>query len=269
MMDSILPLNSSAWGCSGLPADDNNYRSSQLVARAVFSRQDTDFTIVTSEGDRVTLSYDSEFEAACVTYDSLARVSGDSSGFHGEILGFHASREFSISVEGELNEQEVEDIKKAVKAVSKIMRDFLLGDIDHATERAVKIAKLESISSVEASLQFDQIVYLKRQSLVEMNATATEPETTAKSTGAPTIQEQIDNVSDEIAEVVKNSRIKPVNKLVKPIHELFTELFKEVFGAGFRNTQLLDIAKSIESKLLERIGHLSEEPEDKRPALKG
>ena len=268
MMNSILPFNPSAWGCSGLPADDNNYCSLQLATRAIFSRQNTDFTIVTSEGDRVTLSYDSEFEAACVTYDSLARVSGDSSGFHGEILGLHASREFSISVEGELNEQEVEDIKKAVKAVGKIMKDFLLGNIDHATERAVKIAKLESISSVEASLQFDQIVYLKRQSLVEMNASAIEPETTVKSTGAPTIQERIDKVSDEIAEVVKNSGIKPANKLVKPIHELFTELFKEVFGEGFRDAQLLDIAKLIESKLLERIGHLSEEAEDKRPALK-
>ena len=46
--------------------------------------------------------------------------------------------------------------------------------------------------------------------------------------------------------------------MAKSIHELFTQLFNELLEKDDRDSKLLEIAKLIESRLLERIGHLSE-----------
>ena len=258
MMNSIPPLNPHALGCSWPAMDGKNCSSSQLTGVAVSLQQDTDFTIVTTEGDKVTLSYDSEFQAAYVTYDSFSRINGDFSRSQGEMLGFHASREFTISVDGDLNEQEIKDIKKALKTVSRIMRDFLSGDIDHAIARTMNIGDLESISSLEAHLQLEQIVYQERQSNTQIRSRAHEPAEDMQSPGESAISKQIETVTHEMAKVLEDSGVKPVTKMAKSIHELFTQLFNELQEKDDRDSKLLKIAKLIESRLLERIGHLSE-----------
>ena len=69
--------------------------------------------------------------AQYLTYEGLAkkRVSGDYQGhaitrenlamFQGERFEFETSRSISISVDGDLNEQELKDIKKAILQLQK------------------------------------------------------------------------------------------------------------------------------------------------------
>ena len=239
-----------------------NYSTLQSTHLTTSRQQSADVTIVTAEGDKVVFSSSSQFQATYVTYDSFARTKGEFALFQGESFDLNTNRELIISVDGDLNKQELKDIKKALRTIGKIMRDFLSGDIGHAVAKALKIGKLESILSFEASLQFEQSISLEQQLVTEATSSPPEIAEDITSKGKMTALEHINNLTDKMTEVVKDSGVKPT-KLVRPINKLFSHLFKGLFRDNPPDSPKLAIAKLIKSNLLDRIEHLSETEEDK------
>ena len=157
-MHSIAPSHSITPVQASLDTGGTNYSISQSAQFTTSHHQNTDITIFTAEGDKVTLSSTSQFQATCATYNSFARTKGEFTWSRGQSLDLNISRELSILVDGDLDKQELKDINKAIKTIEKIMRDFLSGDIGNAVAKALRISKLESISSLEADLQFEQSI---------------------------------------------------------------------------------------------------------------
>jgi len=247
----------------GLDTGGINYSILQSTHLTTSHQQSADVTIVTAEGDKVVFASSSQLQATYVTYDSFARTEGEFALFQGRSFDLNTNREFIISVDGDLNKQELKDIKKALRTIGKIMRDFLSGDIGHAVAKALKIGKLESILSFEASLQFEQSISLEQQLVTEATSSLPEIADNITSKGKMTALEYIKSLTDKMTEVVKDSGIKPA-KLVRPINKLFSHLFKGLFRDNPLDSPKLAIAKLIRSNLLDRIEHLSETEEDKR-----
>jgi hypothetical protein len=245
-------------GSSNLPqdaqivSDNRDYNMLQLARVGVSRQQDTDITIVTDEGDKVTISYDTELQAGYMIYDSLASTKGDLASSKGEVFGFHASRELTISVEGDLNKQELKDIKKAMKGIERVMKDFLSGNTGHAITDASKMGSLESISSIEASVQLEQSVYLERRSMASVSYSP--PEMTGDSGPGVGIRppENVSNAVDQMSNIIRNSRVKP-GKMIKPIQKFFTHLFERLSREGFKDSPILKASRLIESDLLKNI----------------
>jgi hypothetical protein len=180
--------------------------------------------------------------------------------FHGETFGLEVSREYSIVVDGDLNEKELRDIRKAVRAIEKIMRDFLSGDIAHAAAKAIKISQLESISSLDASLQFERSLSVEQQVTGYVASEPIEPEEDMTVMGDTITPGHIDKLAGDVSQVVRHSGVKPA-KLFKPIQGVFSRLIKEMPGTqtGFVGRPRLQAAKLIELHLLERIKQLIED----------
>jgi hypothetical protein len=126
---------------------------SQFKATAVNREQSADLTIVTKEGDRLTLSADSSFEAAHATYNRNAEVNGTDLESRVRLRALKVEREISITVEGDLNDEEKKEIKKVLREIFKMMKNVLTG---HGAKPAVsdlKNIELDTLAAVEAKIE--------------------------------------------------------------------------------------------------------------------
>lgn len=264
-MNSIASYDFSTADRTSLATGGRGYSASEVTRVTSSLQQDTDVTIVTAEGDKVTLSSASQYHTAYATYEGLRCIGGDSARFQGQSFSLDASRELSVMVDGNLNKEELKDIEKAMRTIDKILRDFLSGDMDHAVSELMKINALESISSLEASLQFERNLSLEQQVVQEVTSAPAELSQDMMPKGNTTGLDHIDKLADAVMQVVKDSGLKPAS-LLNPIQKLFSHLLEGLSATeeGFTNSPKLQAAKWIGSHLLEKVNHLDEDGQDDR-----
>ncbi len=119
-------------------------------------QQSSDITLFTAEGDKVTLSSASSFEASYATYSRQGVIDGNAFQVDAEAYSVSEAFVFELSVEGDLNAEELKDIKKALQTIEKLTSDFFSGKTDKILDRAERITKLDSIASFEAVLQYSK-----------------------------------------------------------------------------------------------------------------
>ncbi len=144
----------------GLPArnvsTDSLTAGTGATAVSAQSHLATELTVVTREGDTVTLDWSRD---ASVTYSrSTAAVDRDGDGTPdttSEITSLERSVKtaFSLNVQGDLNEQELADIRRIVHAVKHALRDFAHGDAAGAAEDIARARTSGSLASVQAEFE--------------------------------------------------------------------------------------------------------------------
>jgi hypothetical protein len=73
-----------------------------------------DITLVTAEGDKVTLSTDAMLQAAYTRYDARGRLRGYGLEWHAETFQLASANDISLQIEGDLNDAERADIEQAL-----------------------------------------------------------------------------------------------------------------------------------------------------------
>ncbi len=122
-----------------------------------------DLTVVTKEGDRVTLSTRLHSEASYVTYNRWGSISGMEIDTQAERVHSNTSHEFSMVVEGDISEQEWEDIADVREKVEDIAEHFLAGNIDGAKDILTTLLYDRSISSLNASMRYEAMATVERE----------------------------------------------------------------------------------------------------------
>jgi hypothetical protein len=219
-------------------------------------------TIVTAEGDTVTLSSSSQIQATYMTYDGMGRVNDGFATFQGERLRLDANRERSIQIEGDLSKQELKDIHKALKIIDRMVRGFLSGDPGQVLASALKIGGLESVSSLEASLQFEERTSLERRFMSRVLSPPTQPAPDVIPKASAPALGNLEELTDNVTQVIEESGVNP-SKIANPLRKLFAHLSKELFSGSFPQSPQREVAKLIQSKLLDSIEELSERYENR------
>ncbi len=240
-------------------------------------------TINTSEGDVVTISSLEEFHTGYYSYQDVTSGNGNMSFQESKQFEFSAEKTFTLSVEGDLSKQEIKDIKKSLKLVSKILSGYQSGDIKKVLKNVSKIGKLDTIANLEAAMQQVSSVSYEQQSTAktaysiagdiedDTHAAATDDLSTpvnqdniisenersgqeVKDTevSSPNIQEGVNNVTDKMAEVVKNSDAKP-DKLLKSVQKFFSKFLKSFSDGDFHNSPVMKISKMIGNDFYKKI----------------
>ena len=83
--------------------------------------------VTTAEGDRITLSADLETDFRAVNYKCQAAGDGKTVDVEAKYAEFSLKEEFGVTVEGDLNEQEVKDLAKLFRKVANIFKKYLSG----------------------------------------------------------------------------------------------------------------------------------------------
>ena len=225
---------------------------SQTEKISLWESRETDVSIVTQEGDYVTISADSEFQLNFSTYDHTGRMKGYTSRLHSETLSLESSQEFSISVDGDLNEQEIKDIRKVLQSLDNIMKDLLSGKPDQGMIRAEKLGDLGSLSSLDATLQVEQSLSVGRTTLAE---TIASPQTSSQAelSEKPIDPNVLAATRRTMADTLRDGDLSP-DKLSKIIEKFLLKLSRILSENGRHNLAGEGRLNRLRNTLLKEIG---------------
>lgn len=208
---------------------DQSFGMAESTQARISHSQSTDVVLYTQDGDKVTLSSSTQFQAKYATYEGLAGVGNAIAWNKGESFEMSAGTQFSLSIEGNLDAQEKADIEKALKTIDKIMTDLMSGKTGKAMQSAEKLGRLDSLQSLSADLQIHREVYYEHRetAMIASEASAGESDPPVNQVIAEESATAEAAAADSIAETVRASGTVK-EKLISLLDQYFSELEKNV-----------------------------------------
>jgi hypothetical protein len=207
-------------------------KTQQFQAQAKTSTS-TNLNFVTAEGDRVSLSAGSESHASFGTYTFQGLAEGQAVNLRSQESSTSIRSEFNLLIEGDLNEQEQADIQAFLQSAKNILQDVAAGNVEKATEAAISLSELDSLSSASLFFQKTTAVSLKFRSTqlaVQGDAHSNDSRRRGFDAG-PGEDHKIDHIFDKIRKAQEKFQIDP-EKLSKRLPTLLTKLV-ETLGKPF------------------------------------
>ncbi|MEP6890858.1 MAG: hypothetical protein ABI955_09230 [Nitrospirota bacterium] len=119
-------------------------------------------SVTTAEGDTITLSADLESDFRAVNYKAQAEGDGKTVGVDATYAEYSLKHEFGVTIEGDLNEEEVKDLTKLFRNVANVFKQYLGGQDDEALAKTAKLAErfgtLSSLSGLDLSVDVERSV---------------------------------------------------------------------------------------------------------------
>lgn len=119
-------------------------------------------SVTTAEGDRITLTADFEARYRAVNYQAKAGTEQGMVEANATSVEASLKKQYGVTVEGDLNEQELRDLEKLFRKVSNIFRKYFRGQDDEALGRTAKLADkfggLSSLSGLDLSVNVERSV---------------------------------------------------------------------------------------------------------------
>ncbi len=132
----------------GVQAGAGNLTGQAAAVQA--SRTDeADIKIVTTEGDTVTLSLQSETDLTLATYSGLVRGKDGSARVQLDLASVTTGNQVGIEVEGDLNREERADISRLIGSIARALRSFFSGHIRAAIHQIASLRSLGSVASFD------------------------------------------------------------------------------------------------------------------------
>ncbi|MHC4267402.1 MAG: hypothetical protein ACYSTS_02950 [Planctomycetota bacterium] len=281
----ISPASSDNNSISLVP---DTYEKNSSISRSesltVDYQKSKNISILTSEGDVVTISSHEELHTGYYSYQDITSGNSNLSYQEGEQIELSVEKEFSLSVEGDLSKQEIKDIKKSLKLINRILNGYQSGDIEKVLKNVSKIGKLDSISNLEAAIQQVSSVSYVQQSIagtvypVEQNPQEaatdgpaipviqdnmilgiedTGPEEKDTEVSSPNIQKDVNTITDKMVEAVKSTDEKP-DKLARSVQKLFLKFMRSFSDRDFHQTPFTNISKMIDDDFYKKISEKKE-----------
>ncbi len=119
-------------------------------------------SVTTAEGDTITLSADLESDFRAVNYKAQAEGDETTVDIDATYAEYSLKHEFGVTIEGDLNEEEVKDLTKLLRNVANIFKQYLSGQDDEAPAKTAKLAErfgnLSSLSGLDLSVDVERSV---------------------------------------------------------------------------------------------------------------
>ena len=269
---------------------DKLQQSSNFQLAAASSERSADITIRTDDEDVVTLSIDSHVQAAVLTYEEMSKTGSSDREARGKFIGLDVSKEVNLSVDGTLDEQERKEIKQVLKAIFKMVKDFISGKFSQGLERTEKFDDLETIHHVRAEFEAkDTAAYVSQsssQEVLQVQAPAVRIEQSPSDSKAtrppmakpvvypkpmPALSEKpekapVEVLADKMTEVVKESGIDPA-KIQKPIDKMFGRLMQKFLNEGPFSFRRMRRLSSLMEEFSRKMNQLMNPEKTEAPAI--
>ncbi|MCP4216046.1 MAG: hypothetical protein GY765_15450 [bacterium] len=260
-MNSILP-ESFFNQPTATENQSNSLKSAQQLKVNASRKENQDVTLTTDEGDRVTISLNSSLKAEYMAFDYTSMLNGKSESMEYEKMGFSKTNSFSINVEGDLNEEEKEDIQNVLAKLDGVMKNLVDGNIEEILQNAPGLLnETDTISSLEAILQFQQSVSVEQSSFTQMSGEGLQGMQGNPFRGKGVGEGHpgksiIAKISGQLMDIIDESKVEPKN-LVDPVDKLFKELSAELLKEKDEDkTTLAGLFNLIGSEVIDELQNL-------------
>ena len=240
-------------------------RSVETTEIAARSQAQKDITIYTDEGDKVTLAFESEdellyaniqghaYQAQKVGMQNAAAVQLQSVMVAQQSIALEREQSFTVTVEGDLSDQELEDIKTALQKIDSLMTDILYaGDFSEAAETTSELRGLESLAGIEATYQYATDIAVQ-QTEVQENALAASKESPAfHRRGHGHRRMPASRFVDDLVKIIKDAGIKP-RMFLRPLKGLFKDYSGHSGHAKHAGKPHFDWVRDVQKDLFDKI----------------
>jgi hypothetical protein len=144
---SLANNNYNKYGFDGYSSGQFNYVQGNYTKTGK-----ADITIVTDDGDTVTISSLNNLETSYATYSGLLRSGSSSVKADGYEYMSKLSSSLSLSITGSLDKEEYEDVLSAVKTIESLMEKTSTGSPDDLEKLVAVFGNLDSLSSLDAAI---------------------------------------------------------------------------------------------------------------------
>ena len=122
------------------------FKTQQFQARAETSTS-SQLSFLTAEGDRVSISAGSESRFSFDSYTAQGFAEGQAFDIRNQESSSSLRSDFSLLVEGDLNEQELADIEAFIQTAENLFNNLRSGNAGEAAETALSLSNLETLST--------------------------------------------------------------------------------------------------------------------------
>jgi hypothetical protein len=208
-MQAIVISPSPTCGCADAVRHREGTQSSRLTQVQAETHTSADITLVTAEGDKVTLSTDAVLQAAYTRYADRGRLRGYGIERHAETFQLASANDISLQIEGDLNDAERADIQQALGTFEKFAADFFDGKEDEAPNQIFNLGNLNTLRSIDATLEFSQSLTVRQQT--ETRAVAAAPPVLEPNAAAlvaqPSTTQNPKSLLDAILHAIETARV--------------------------------------------------------------
>jgi hypothetical protein len=206
--------------------------ASRTQVAAASQEQHLEMELVTVEGDRVTLSLESMSYALAVRCAETHAGTGRVSLSKGELFASEQEQSVSLTVEGDLNEQEKKDLRKGLKTLKKMMGHFVNCRLKPMLIKANQLGKLETVADLEVEMSYSRQVLLAGQTQInttynQQGALGQPAPVQLPAAGPPqpednwrTVLQEAEALTDAMAE-----QMKLVLAFIEPMQESIRDIF--------------------------------------------
>ncbi len=201
-----------------------------------------EINILTAEGDRVTLSASSLEELSYTSYNRTGLLNGVKASTNIEGLLFSKESMVELTIQGDLNEEELSDITKALKRIEGLIHGFIRGEGESAF--ADMGSKMDSLQVIDLSYTYTQSISIEGSSkdiYAPSNGTGSGDVDKKELKGR-------DRVADKILKIIDDTKIAP-HKRAKVFHRLIDEIFKKILSYDELDKEGHERGKALKSRL--------------------
>lgn len=255
-----------------------DYESSSNVQTSasklsMMQKKNAEMEIVTKDGDRVTLSYNSEASSGYQTYNQQGKTGdGISWSASGRSEYSEFGLEIGISIEGSLDKDELKDIMKAAKNLEKALDRLTDGKTDEAVSALLDAADGKTVASLESTVSLMRRVEMSNaysSTSIPEQAVQPENEIYAPDAGIASIPEQpelpagntekntaksdVMKSVDEMRDIFDRTR-ETVNRNLSGLGKLFNRMFEQAeknTGNRINDLGIHDFLKDMKKNLLD------------------
>lgn len=259
-MNPIASQESFAPFSHGEVAGGRSYQAEQTNAGSMSLEQSMDLTIITEEGDTVTLSLASSTQTHAGIYRSDSYQDDWAASSQTAFFEFSRSQNMAIEVNGDLNEEELEDIREAMKAIGAMIDDFLSGDLQEMARDGQLLKELDSVSSLEAAFSYERQVLYGEQEKVQINSVAPEKSGNVHRRGHDRLQglmNRIDRLSDDVIDQVKEFH-GPRKRLSRSVKEFLGKYLSGEAVRAPKDELGREVIQTLRSAFVQKIQTLTE-----------
>ncbi len=213
------------------------YRNESFASQS----NSSDLSITTADGDIVTISFSALQERQSnERLDYSANQNASEMSYQGNTSSY-SEMNFSFSVQGDLDKEELHAIQSLINDISQIEKDFFAGNIDGAFNKAVELGyDEEQLSSFNLELRQTQTNYASKAYSEVANYNVDENEELNNA-----VRPVLDFIGD-FKELRDNA-----NKILDDEGDQFNQLLESVLNSEFdHNQQLLSQFKNFVAKLV-------------------
>lgn len=226
---------------TGLSQDRGNLQNTQFSGHArrqtvnAYESLDAGLTIKTREGDIVTLSSSRFSEFSSSEYNSKGKIQTDSGSAlitqHTREITLTTGDQFSFSVQGDLNEQELADIEAIVKGVDGIVAQVAEGDMEEAVAQAMAMGNYSSVSMYSADISYQRSYSMTEETRSVASGPLSAPgsdESLSHRSENFQRSNPMDRFADRMARFLEKQEEKLLAKAQQPLAALFDQLQKNI-----------------------------------------